>query len=191
LQENIRTAFSKFTNFTDTEWLDFSECFKTKHYKKGEYFIKEQAHCNYVGFIVKGLFNYYYLIDGVQHTRQFFFAHNFISDYSSFLLSRKSKAYIQALEDSSVILIHKNDLAIHYEKIPKIQKLGRKMAEYLYIIVSEKYESFLLKTAEERYLELIKSRPKVIKHIPQYMIASYLGITPEGLSRIRKRIAKK
>lgn len=190
MKENIKIAFSKFTNFTETEWFDFSQCFKTKHYKKGEYFIKEGQNCNYVGFIVKGLFNYYYLIDGVQHTRQFFFADNFISDYSSFLLSKKSKAYIQALEDSSIILIHKNDLTAHYEKIPKIQKLGRKIAEFLYIVVSEKYESFLLKTAEERYLELIRNRPKVIRNIPQYMIASYLGITPEGLSRIRKRIAK-
>lgn len=65
------------------------------------------------------------------------------------------------------------------------------IAENLFLIVSEKYESFLLESAEERYLNLIKNRPKVIQNIPQYMIASYLGITPEGLSRIRKRLARR
>jgi CRP-like cAMP-binding protein len=77
-----------------------------------------------------------------------------------------------------------------YEKFPKIKELSRNTVESLYIEVSEKYESFFLKTAEERYLELISTGPKFIQRIPQYMIASYLGITPEALSRIRKRLAK-
>ena len=91
------------------------------------------------------------------------------------------------MEDSSVTLIHKNDLFLLYEKLPIIQKLSRNIVENLYIEVSEKYESFFLKTAEERYLELISSEPIFFQVIPQYMIASYLGITPEGLSRIKKR----
>ena len=73
----------------------------------------------------------------------------------------------------------------------KVQEFSRNTVESLYIEVSEKYESFFLKTAEERYLELIStSEPKMIERIPQYMIASYLGISPEGLSRIKKRISK-
>ena len=74
-----------------------------------------------------------------------------------------------------------------YEKLPKIQVLSRKIVENLYMEVSEKYESFFLKSPEERYLELMNTRPKFIQRVPQYMIASYLGMTPEGLSRIRKR----
>ena len=123
--------------------------------------------------------------------RRLFFTNNFISNYPCFLLNNKSKVYIQALEDSSVTLIHKNDLFLLYEKLPIIQKLSRNIVENLYIEVSEKYESFFLKTAEERYLELISSEPIFFQVIPQYMIASYLGITPEGLSRIKKRISKK
>ena len=95
------------------------------------------------------------------------------------------------MEDSSVTLIHRDALFRSYKKLPKVQELSRNIVENLYIEVSEKYESFFLKTAEERYLELINSRPTIIQRIPQYMIASYLGITPEGLSRIRKRLAKK
>lgn len=119
----------------------------------------------------------------------FFSPNNFISNYPCFLLGNKSKFYIRALENSSITLIHKNNLFLLYKQIPKIQELSRNVVENLYIEISEKYESFFLKTAEERYLELIINRPKVTQGIPQYMLASYIGVTPEGLSRIKKRIS--
>ena len=181
----------EFIDLTESEWLVFSESFIVKHYKKGEYLLKADDLCDYVGFIDKGFFTFFYLIEGVQHIRGFFFPNEFISNYSCFLLENKSKFNIQALEDSSVTLIHRDALFLLYKKLPKVQELSRNIVENLYIEVSEKYESFFLKTAEERYLELISSRPTIIQRIPQYMIASYLGITPEGLSRIRKRLAKK
>jgi CRP-like cAMP-binding protein len=191
LKKNIKNAFSNFIDFTDSEWLEISKLFIEKKYDKGEFFIQEGEYCNYVGFIDKGLFSYYYLIDGNRSTRQFFFANNFISNYSCFLSNEKSKAIIQALEKSSVTLIHKSSLSQLYQNFPKFQQLGRMITENLFLIISEKYESFLLESAEERYLNLIENRPKVIQNIPQYMIASYLGITPEGLSRIRKRLARR
>ena len=74
--------------------------------------------------------------------------------------------------------------------LPKVQELSRGIVENLYLEVSDKYESFFLKTPEERYLNLISSKPKVIEKLPQYMIASYLGVTPEGLCRIKKRVTE-
>ena len=191
MKVNIKIALFEFIDLTESEWLVFSESFIVKHYKKGEYLLKADDLCDYVGFVDKGFFTFFYLIEGVQHIRGFFFPNEFISNYSCFLLENKSKFNIQALEDSSVTLIHRDALFRLYEKLPKVQELSRNIVENLYIEVSEKYESFFLKTAEERYLELISSRPTIIQRIPQYMIASYLGITPEGLSRIRKRLAKK
>ncbi|WP_069675803.1 Crp/Fnr family transcriptional regulator [Formosa sp. Hel1_33_131] len=191
MKENIKIALFEFIDLTESEWLVFSESFIVKHYNKGEYLLKADDLCDYVGFVDKGFFTFFYLIEGVQHIRGFFFPNEFISNYSCFLLENKSKFNIQALEDSSVTLIHRDALFRSYKKLPKVQELSRNIVENLYIEVSEKYESFFLKTAEERYLELINSRPTIIQRIPQYMIASYLGITPEGLSRIRKRLAKK
>ena len=191
MKKNIKNALSEYINLTETEWLVLSNSLVTKHYKKGEYFLRENEFCNYVGFVDKGLFNFFYLIDGVDHIRGFFFMNDFISNYPCFLLGNKSKFYIRALENSSITLIHKNNLFLLYKQIPKIQELSRNVVENLYIEISEKYESFFLKTAEERYVELINSEPNIIKTVPQYMIASYLGITPEGLSRIKKRISKK
>ena len=189
MKENIKVALSEFIHLTEEEWLVFSKFLVIKKYKKGDYFLKENDYCNYVGFVDKGFFNFYYLIDGVQHIRGFFFPNEFISNYPCFLLENKSKFYIQALEDSSVTLIERDDLLMLYKTLPQVQILSRIIVESLYMEVSEKYESFFLKTAEERYLELMNTRPNFIQNIPQYMIASYLGITPEGLSRIKKRIS--
>ena len=187
MKENIRIELSKYINLTEKEWLAFSKLLIIKKYKKGEFFLKEEDYCNYVGFVDKGLLNFFYLIDGVDHIRGFFFMNDFISNYPCFLLGNKSKFYIRALENSSITLIHKKDLFLLYKQLPKLQELSRSIVEKLYIEISEKYESFFIKTAEERYLELINSEPDILKIVPQYMIASYLGITPEGLSRIKKR----
>ncbi len=191
MKENIKAALSEFINLTETEWLIFSESLVVKHYKKGDYFLKEDNLCDYVGFVIDGFFNFFYLINGVQHIRGFFFSSEFISNYPCFLLETKSKFYIQALEDSSVTLIHRDALFVLYKKLPKVKELSTSIVENLYVEVSDKYESFFLKSAEERYLELMNRRPEIIQKIPQYMIASYLGMSAEGLSRIRKRLSVK
>ena len=72
MKKNIKNALSEYINLTETEWLVLSNSLVTKHYKKGEYFLRENEFCNYVGFVDKGLFNFFYLIDGVEHMRGFF-----------------------------------------------------------------------------------------------------------------------
>jgi CRP-like cAMP-binding protein len=92
------------------------------------------------------------------------------------------------MEDCTVTILHKDDISFLYETLPKFYELSNSILQDLYLDVSKKYESFLIDSAQDRYLELIKSRPMLIKKIPQYMIASYIGVTPEALSRIKKRI---
>jgi CRP-like cAMP-binding protein len=186
--ENFKTEIFKLIDLTEAEWLVFSKSLITKHYKKGDFFIQEKNICKYIGFIDKGFFNFFYRVRGVEHIRGFFYPKELISNYPSFLLMNESKFNIQALEDSSVTLMLREDLVELYTKIPKVEEFSRLVVENLYIEVSDKYESFFLKTAEERYLDFIINKPKFSEKIPQYMIASYLGITPEALSRIKKRI---
>ncbi len=191
MEKNIRNAISNLIKFTDSEWLEISKDFIEKKIEKGDFLIEEGEYCNYVSFIDEGLLSYYYLVDGKKYIRGFFFDNDFISSYTSFLTNEKSKAYIQALENTSITLIHKDKLSQLYQKNSKFQQLGRMFTEHLFMLVSEKYEDLLLKSPEERYLNLIENRSNVIQNIPQYMIASYLGITPEALSRIRKRLTSK
>ena len=191
MEKNIRNAISNLIKFTDSEWLVISKDFIEKKIEKGDFLIEEGEYCNYVGFIDQGLLSYYYLVDGKKYIRGFFFDNDFISSYTSFLTNEKSKSYIEALENTSIKLIHKDKLSQLYQKNSKFQQLGRMFTELLFMLVSEKYEDLLLKSPEERYLNLIENRSNVIQSIPQYLIASWLGITPEALSRIRKRLTRK
>ena len=190
MNNNLVLELSKMADLTKSDLSIISPFFKTKHYKKGEYFLEEGRFCKYVGFVNEGLFNFFYLDNGVQRTRGFFFPNSFISNYSCFLENNKSKTFIQAMEDCTVTILHKDDISFLYETLPKFYELSNSILQDLYLDVSKKYESFLIDSAQDRYLELIKSRPMLIKKIPQYMIASYIGVTPEALSRIKKRILK-
>ena len=185
--DKFQITLRELIDLEEVEWLALSESVKTRQYKKGEIFLKEGDHCNYIGFLNKGCFKFYYMKDGVERVRGFFFPNEFVSNYPCFLLKNKSKFEIKALMDCSVTVIHRDDLLLLTKEFPKFQELKRIIVESLYIEISDKFESFFCKTAEERYLNFIKDEREQKKRIPQYLIASYLGITPEGLSRIKKR----
>ena len=127
-------------------------------------------------------------MDGEEITGQFFFENGWYTDYESFLLQKPSKQNIDALEPTELILLSKSDLFNLYITIPKFEKFGRIMAENAFMGLRNRTELLTQQSAEERYLKLVKERPKVIERVPQHYIASYLGIKPPSLSRIRKRI---
>ena len=187
--EQLKILVSEYVNVNEAEWSVLSESLEIKEYKRGELFLKEGDFCNYVGFVNKGLFNFYHIKGGIKHIRGFFFSNNLISNYPCFLQKNKSEFYIEAMEDSSITFIHRDALLMLHKELPMVQEFSRVIVESLYLEVSAKYESFFIKTAEERYMDFVQGKPELTKKIPQYMIASYLGITPEGLSRIKKRIS--
>ncbi|MEO0570418.1 MAG: hypothetical protein AAF039_01860 [Bacteroidota bacterium] len=189
--KNIRDALSSFEQFEDKEWEKVAPLIEIKTFDKGEFYIQPGQYCQDIAFIEEGLFNYYYMIEGVKHIRQFFFYNNFMSNYPSFLSFQKSKSYIQALEDSRITTISRNNLHKLYNSSMVWQSLGRKMAERMYLTISEKHDSFLLDSPEDRFLKLYSERPKVLMNVPQHMIASFIGVTPEALSRIKKRLFNK
>jgi CRP-like cAMP-binding protein len=96
----------------------------------------------------------------------------------------------QALVDSEVLLLNYADTQELYEKVPVWQKFGRLIAEFILVRIVQRNKAMLFLSPEDQYLNLMKERPKVISNIPQHYIASYLGIKPESLSRIRKRLAQ-
>jgi len=187
----IKEAFSRFSKFSDEEWSEVEACFTYKKLVKGDHLVKPMQVSKSLAFVTEGLLSYYYISKGNQRIRQFFFSNNFAGDLSSYFLESPSDAYIEAIENSTVVLINKTDSDMLIENNVAYRTFMLKATQYLLTVISEKYESFLLKTAEERYVDLIHDRPKVIHNVPQYMIASYLGITQEGLSRIRRRLSIK
>ena len=157
-------------------------------YKKGENYIVPGQQEDYVTFINTGGFKYFVVSEDREQICDFIFENEYMSEYGGFIKRIPSNIYIQALEDSEVIKFHYNHVQEFYEKYPDLQKFGRLIAEKFLLDIIERSTSLLFTTPEERYNELASSNPKLLQRVPQYMIASFIGVTPEALSRIRRRM---
>tara|TARA_B110000259_G_scaffold178901_1_gene217778 strand:- start:1693 stop:2265 length:573 start_codon:yes stop_codon:yes gene_type:complete len=175
-------------NLTDKEYFSARSYFKSKKLKKLEILHFTNVVCNNIYFIESGIIRYYQMNDGKEVTGGFFFAGDWYNDLFSFFSNSNTKQTAQALEDSTLLFISKQDLDKLYEELPKTERFGRIIAEQTLIELRKKMDDLTLLNAKDRYLNLIKNSPKIIKKIPQHYIASYLGIKPESLSRIRKNL---
>jgi CRP/FNR family transcriptional regulator, anaerobic regulatory protein len=131
----------------------------------------------------------YYLSDGKEINTHFSFENEFVVNYHSFIEQTKSRYYIQALEDSEIVVFNLQTLLNAYNKSHNWERFGRMMAEYSYKVTTKRVESFMFMDAEQRYLQMTNETPHFINRIPLYHLASYLGIERESLSRLRKKIA--
>lgn len=173
---------------TEEMWLNMQERAIVQHYKKGELYISPGEQENYVTFISKGGFRYFSVVDEKEVVCEFVFENNYLSEYESFLRRTPAKVYIQSLEDSVVVKCHYDHVQECYAKYPLIEKFGRLIAEKFLIDAIDRMNSLLSSSPEERYNKLAEEKPELLQRVPQYMIASFIGVTPEALSRIRKRL---
>ena len=188
MQQSLFPHLKQLIGLTNEEFDVFLGCLQFQKLKRKEVLIAEGDICRYAYFIKKGCLRYFHNVDGEEITGQFFFENGWYTDYESFLLQKPSKQNIDALEPTELILLPKSELLKLYITIPKFEKFGRIMAENAFLGLRNRTELLTQQSAEERYLRLMKERPKVIERVPQHYIASYLGIKPPSLSRIRKRI---
>ena len=165
--------------------------FKEKSTKKGNFFLAEGQVCKHVGFIVKGLMRYYINHDGEDKTYAFAQENNFVCNNESFIPQTPSTKIIQALEDCEILQISYEDLKIFYKSIRQGERFGRLVIEQVFIQTLQDLSSFYTDTPENRYWQFIKKHPDLQQRISQYHIASYVGVKPQSLSRIRKRISTK
>ena len=158
---------------------------------KGEHVLREGETARSVAFVASGLLRYYYLADGTEHTGQFFFPGRFVADVASFVRQRPARQNIDALEPTDVLMLSKRDLDALYADDPAFERFGRRLFEEALAYSQLRTASLLMDRAEARYLDLVAERPKVMDQVPLQTIASYLGVTPEALSRIRRRVASR
>ena len=156
---------------------------------KGEHVLREGETARSVAFVVSGLLRYYYLADGAEHTGQFFFPGRFVTDVASFVRDRPARQNIDALAPTDVLVIPRRDLHALYAADPALVRFGRRLFEEALAYSQLRTASLLMDRAEDRYLALVEERPKVMEQVPLQTIASYIGVTPEALSRIRRRVA--
>ena len=171
-----------------SDWNFFSSKLQQQTFKKNAILIQTGAIENYLSFISKGIVRYYIPKIENELTFGFLFENEFVTAYDSFITQTPSHYQIQTLTDTTLWRISFNDLQEVYQATESGNLIGRRMAENMYLIKSKRELSLLNKTAEERYLDLFSERPKLLKQIPLKYIASYIGVTPQALSRIRKRI---
>ncbi|MBC7889869.1 MAG: Crp/Fnr family transcriptional regulator, partial [Ferruginibacter sp.] len=175
MQESVIKNIARFVNFSDQEADALLAILKEKKLKRKEHLLREGDLCNYAAFIVTGCLRYYYIVNGEESTGQFFFENGWYSDYESFLSGEASSQNIQALEDCTLYLIYRKDLELLFSQYPVFEKFGRLMAERAVLGLKKKNEFLTLQSFEQRYLQLIKDRPKVIERVSLKYIASYLG----------------
>jgi len=163
--------------------------FKEKLYKKGEFFLEEGRICKQVGFVAKGLMRYYINHDGEEKTYAFSQENQFACNYESFLPQKPSSKIIQALEDSVVLTISHHDLQLLYANVREGERFGRLAIEAVFVQLLQDISSLYTETPEIRYERFLTLHADLQQRISQYHIASFVGVKPQSLSRIRKRNA--
>lgn len=190
MPNQILNNIKSFVSLNEQEEKAFIEILEIRQLKKKEFLLEEGEVCDKIIFINSGCFRVFYNADGEETTVQFFFSDTWYTDYESFLTSNPTKENLQALEVCEIVQFKKVDLLKLYSSHPVFEKVGRVFAENAFLGVYNLYKMKTNDEPEQRYLNLLKQRPEVVEKIPQHYIASYLGIKPESLSRIRSRILK-
>jgi CRP-like cAMP-binding protein len=186
----LKKVFNKLVPLNDEEWEATNACIKERTFKKGEFLCKHGQVENYLSIVYKGTCRGFYSKNGEEISVTFMFENDYVSAYYSFLTRRPSLMSIQALRPVTVLSISRTDLDKLCDKYKSIERIGRLNAERIYRRKEEREISLLTMSATERYIDLLNRHPKLLKEIPLKYIASYLGIKPESLSRIRKKLAK-
>jgi len=158
-----------------------------KELPKGHLLLKEGETCRHLGFIAKGIIRAYYYQDGKDITTWFCMEDEPCVSLSSFISQRPSHEYIELLEDSTLFLVHYDALQDLYKRFPQLNLIGRLVTEKYFLDLANRTLSLQHSSSKDRYLRLLNNRPEIIQRAPLTHIASYLGMTKENLSRIRRQ----
>ena len=186
--DKLSLFFSNEFPFNKEGLEEFVNTFLTKSYKKGEIILENGTIENELRFLDHGIIREYYATNDKEKNINFYTNSNFITDFSSFTHSTATRKYQECLTDVDLRVLSKEKFLTFTDQY----QCGKLFIETIFqrIVVKKETEEFnhFVNTAEELYLDIMKNKPVWLLEIPQYHIASYLGITPETLSRIRKRI---
>lgn len=173
---------------TDKEKEAFVNILRSHTYKKKEYLQQEGEVCKSIYFINAGCFRVFTNVDGAVLTLQFITDGDWYTDYGSLLTATPAEENFQAITPGEVVQFTGADINKLYDEFPRMEKIGRTFAEIALISIHNKNKMLTNRTSDERYHDLMAERPGLLLEIPHHYIASYLNITPETLSRVRKLV---
>jgi CRP-like cAMP-binding protein len=185
----LKSTIAKTISLTSDEFAFFASLLKQKSLAKGEFLVREGDVCRYETFVTQGCLKSYYADDqGEEHILDFSIEGWWANDLYSFFTQTPSKSSIKAIEDTHVLQISKRDLETVYETIPKFERFFRLLFQRAFITQREQINLILSTPAEERYILFLKKKPYAEDRFSQKDIAAYLGITPQFLSAMKKRL---
>lgn len=192
MYNQLKSVFNAISPITEDDWNMIEPQLRTREYKKNSYYLRAGETEEQIGFTSRGSFKWYYINQkGEEVNFHFFFDSNFVVEYRSFITRKPSQMYIQAMEDSEVILLPKREKILElYYSSHNWERFGRIISETVYAETALRVQDFLFRSAEERYRNLLKQHPDIFQRVSLSNISSYLGIQGPSLSRIRKRISK-
>jgi len=190
--DKLFSYFDDYVALDRKEKDELSQRVKVRKIKRRQFILQENDLCRHYSFIAEGCFKMYGIDkSGKEHNLQFAAENDWIADLGSFHSEKPSKLYIEALEPAVIIQLEKKDLIFFYVNYPKFDRNFRVIIENKFIEIQTRVLQNISSTAEERYLAFLEQYPTLSNRLPGTQIASYLGVTPEFLSKIRKDIASK
>jgi CRP-like cAMP-binding protein len=184
LQQHLSSVF----NLSAGDAGIFLSRFTKTNLRKNELFMAEGKVCHKIGLIEKGLMKCVYNRNGEETVFEFSWENNFIADYYSFVTHTPSEKEIRCMEDTTLYVITRDELEELAKEHAFVVGLSRTINEKLFLRLHERLRSMLLDTASERYQKLLAEKSDLAQRVPQYLIASYLNVKPETISRIRKKL---
>ena len=187
----FREYFDNYSSLNDEEWQAIRNEISIIKLKKGDHFISSGEISHKIGLIVKGCMRYYYIKNGDEITGEFWREREVVGSYESMFLEQPSTQNIEAIEPVTLLVLDYMHLRKLFARHHKIESICRRILEELLAESQARIASYIMDSPEERYLKLNDQMPGILNRVPQKYIASFIGVTPVSLSRIRKRIAEK
>ena len=191
MENEIVTLISRYLSLTDEEASAFAECIPIKAFKKGDILLREGQVSKDSYFVIEGCVRKYYIINGEERTTEFYIEDESIASLQSYTNKTPANHYFECVEDGRLAVLNYEKEQELFKRVPKYEALCRMSMENDFGEQQEALAKFITSSPEERYKNLLETRPDLIQRVPQYHLASYLGVQPESLSRIRKRIHQK
>lgn len=186
----LTAKIKQYIHLTKSDRSILESFFTQRHLAKGDFFLKEGNICRELGFINKGLVCYYVLSDGNEIVHNLAKEGEFVCNYDSLIRQSPSQKNIMALEPLELLVISFDKLQKLFKTISNGERFGRLLMEDVYTSAINQIISFYTESPQQRYVEFSKTNYELLQRTPQYYIASYIGIRPQSLSRIKKRTMK-